>query len=169
MIALFQPTRGVKREGKMQIRKLLNNRSLEKIRFRLESDLDSRYPIPFNQKMILYNSRGWSTKRPSSFLIGRATKDGTWPSDSLVSYWRGPNNRSLWSFLNAPTPDVLHIWTLCPPRYHCFFQVTLPPSSKASVSSVIEAPSIVTRWDTVMAIMTYRQIVVAGSRPNNGQ
>ncbi|GFT60442.1 hypothetical protein TNCV_4972021 [Trichonephila clavipes] len=63
--------------------------------------------------MTLLNSRGGSITHPSSPLIGRAPKVCTWPSDSLASYSREPNNNTLWSVLNDSAPDVrLHIWTL---------------------------------------------------------
>ncbi|GFV22014.1 hypothetical protein TNCV_4526991 [Trichonephila clavipes] len=52
--------------------------------------------------MTLLNSRGGSTTRPSSFLIGRPPKVFTRPSDSLAPHWREPNNGFLWSFSNAP-------------------------------------------------------------------
>ncbi|GFY75932.1 hypothetical protein TNIN_83281 [Trichonephila inaurata madagascariensis] len=62
-----------------------------------------------------------------------------------------------------------HIWTLCPPRSHSFFEAILLQSSKASVSSVRQTPSIATQRDIVVSIMTYRHTVVADPRPNNGQ
>ncbi|GFU98905.1 hypothetical protein TNCV_3381511 [Trichonephila clavipes] len=79
----------------------LNNGTQGKIQFHPESDIDPRS----SQNMILLKCRGRSTTRPSSFLIDRSTKVCTRPSDSLASYWSGPNNHSLWSFLNAPAPD----------------------------------------------------------------
>ncbi|GFW47387.1 hypothetical protein TNCV_4536781 [Trichonephila clavipes] len=120
--------------------------------------------------MTLLNFRGRSTTRISSFLIGRPTKNCTRPSDSLAPYWRGTNNASLWSLSNAPaTKKFVRTSGHFPPRRNSFFETILPPSSEASVSSVKQGTSIVTQWDTVMSIMTYRSTGVADLRPNNGQ
>ncbi|GFX64992.1 hypothetical protein TNCV_451301 [Trichonephila clavipes] len=64
--------------------------------------------------MPLLKSRPGFSTFPSSFLIGRITKVCTRPSDSLVPYWWGPNNRSLRFFLNAPEPNdsSTHLGTL---------------------------------------------------------
>ncbi|GFV21906.1 hypothetical protein TNCV_4525931 [Trichonephila clavipes] len=62
-----------------------------------------------------------------------------------------------------------HIWILCPPRRHSFYEAILPSSSEASVSSVTQAPSIATQRYTVMSIMAFRHTGVADPRPDNGQ
>ncbi|GFT28522.1 hypothetical protein TNCV_429301 [Trichonephila clavipes] len=45
--------------------------------------------------------------RPAKVTVwfGVGTKVYTLPLNSLAFYWSGPNNRSLWFFLNAPVPD----------------------------------------------------------------
>ncbi|GFX15793.1 hypothetical protein TNCV_1061151 [Trichonephila clavipes] len=71
--------------------------------------IQSRFYRP--KTMPLLSSRGRSTTHPSLSHIGRALKVFTRPSDSLMSYSRGPNNNTRWPVLNDLVSGVhLYIW-----------------------------------------------------------
>ncbi|GFT04464.1 hypothetical protein TNCV_1929811 [Trichonephila clavipes] len=130
-----------------------------RIVFALHSSSASQAPLEDPALFPYHDSAytGGSTTHPSSFFIGRPTKVCTWPADSLVSLWWGPNNGSLVLLETTGDKKLVQTSGHFPTRHHSLFAAILLLSSEVSVSSVRQNPSIVIQFDTVMSIMTCRQ------------
>ncbi|GFY35088.1 hypothetical protein TNCV_5044631 [Trichonephila clavipes] len=116
------------------------------------------------RKRVLYRSR--QNDRLHVMLV-QVHIDITPPH---ASYWRGPNNRSLWSFLNAPVPDD-------PSEHLDSLSQTSPFLLLKKPVNVLQGVSPLSRTGPVngyttglcLAFYDYTPANIEDQNPNNGQ